>query len=243
WARYMKTVHEELPPREFDRPAGIVENTVTAESGKLPTEDYRGETVEELFIAGSSTIPTEFDETEDFHDERRERLAFQRTRPTSTRPTAARDIFARDLLDTSDRDDDEVAFPFGGSDTNPFFDDPRANAPGSAEDDDNGANRRSDGSSDPFDVAPLGDDGAQDDGAQDDGTPVDEAPAPDEPADEPAEEPADEPADDETPNASPEGEDATDPAPSGTESSEETSDEQTEATGEDEEPDGNPMLD
>lgn len=233
WAWYMKQVHEDLPTREFDRPAGLVEVTVAAESGKLPTEDYRGATVEELFIAGSSTIPTEFDETEDFHDERRERLAFQRTRPTSIRPTAARDIFARGLLDTSERDDDEVASPFGGSDTNPFFDDPRADAPGSAEDDD-GANRRSDDSSDPFDVAPNGGDGVPNDR-----TSVDGAPAPDAPADEPT----DEPADDGAPDVAPDEDDAPDPAPSGTESSQPTPDEQTESSGDNEGPASNPMLD
>ncbi|MFW5796707.1 MAG: penicillin-binding protein 1A, partial [Alkalispirochaeta sp.] len=64
WAQYMKDIHEGLPPREFVRPDGIVEVTVTERSGLLPPGNYSGSTVEEVFIAG--TQPTEFDRLEEF---------------------------------------------------------------------------------------------------------------------------------------------------------------------------------
>ncbi|TFH03974.1 MAG: PBP1A family penicillin-binding protein, partial [Spirochaetales bacterium] len=65
WAWYMKEVHKNLPPKEFERPPGIVDVTVTEATGKLPTEDYRGATYDEIFIAG--TEPKDFDTLEDFH--------------------------------------------------------------------------------------------------------------------------------------------------------------------------------
>ena len=225
WARYMKTVHEELPPREFDRPTGIVEVTVTAESGKLPTEDYRGTTVEELFIAGSATIPSEFDQDQAFHDQRRERLAFERTRPTSIRPTAARDIFSGSALDTSRRDDEEdgSTSPFGGGGANPFFDDPGADVPGSGSDED-GANRRSIESTNPFDVTP--------DAESDEPAPID----PDATDPDPAEP---DPADDDPDDAEREGRTTQDD-----ETTPQDADEATGDPGTDEEkPQSNPMLD
>lgn len=124
WAWYMKEIHENLPIREFERPPGVVEVTVTAESGKLPTEDYRGSTITELFIAGSRTIPTEFDDSEDFHEQRSARIAAELSRPTVGRPSSSvRDrIFALGLLDTTTRDDRPTTTSFGTG-SNPFFDD------------------------------------------------------------------------------------------------------------------------
>ena len=46
---------------------GIVDVTVSARSGLLPPADYFGETIEEVFIAG--TQPTEFDNLEAFERE------------------------------------------------------------------------------------------------------------------------------------------------------------------------------
>ncbi|MFP4331482.1 MAG: penicillin-binding protein 1A [Spirochaetaceae bacterium] len=72
WGRYMKEVHDGLPIREFTRPEGVVELPVTARSGLLPPANYRGETIEEIFIAG--TQPTRFDELQQFEDEQRPEL-------------------------------------------------------------------------------------------------------------------------------------------------------------------------
>ncbi|MFW6313560.1 MAG: penicillin-binding transpeptidase domain-containing protein, partial [Spirochaetota bacterium] len=127
WAWYMKQIHENLPPREFERPNGIAEVTVTASSGKLPTEDFRGATVDELFIAGSRTIPTEFDTSQDFHDSRRERLTFERTRPAAFSPTVdpVRDrLFTSALPDSREPDDDTDSFGPIVTGTNPFLDEP-----------------------------------------------------------------------------------------------------------------------
>jgi hypothetical protein len=66
----MKSIHEGLEPREFIEPAeGITRVTVSTRSGLLPTEDYTGETYEEIFISG--TEPREFDNLEDFEERQR----------------------------------------------------------------------------------------------------------------------------------------------------------------------------
>lgn len=64
WGQYMKDIHRGLPSREFVRPDGIVEATVTARQGLLPPADYSGRTIREVFIAG--TQPTQFDRSEQF---------------------------------------------------------------------------------------------------------------------------------------------------------------------------------
>ena len=122
WAWYMKEVHRDLPTRQFERPNGLVDVTVTARTGKLPTENYRGATIEEVFIAG--TEPKEFDTSESFHAERRDRVVSQLTRPTSVLPAAAlRDtIFSPVQFDTT-TDEDESSTPSFDSGVNPFFDD------------------------------------------------------------------------------------------------------------------------
>lgn len=79
WAWYMKEIHETLSPRQFEEPPGITEITITSETGKLPTEDYRGFTIDEIFITG--TEPTEFDTMEDFHDDRSAQVASAYSRP------------------------------------------------------------------------------------------------------------------------------------------------------------------
>lgn len=68
WARYMKEIHRGLDRREFPEPAsGITRARVTARSGLLPTENYSGRIIEEVFLAG--TQPREFDRLEDFERE------------------------------------------------------------------------------------------------------------------------------------------------------------------------------
>ncbi|MFP4113308.1 MAG: PBP1A family penicillin-binding protein [Spirochaetota bacterium] len=248
WAWYMKEIHEDLPPREFERPNGILEVTVTAESGRLPTEDYRGTTIEEVFIAG--TEPSEFDTNQRFHDERKERLATQLTRPTAaTAGLGVRDrLFSSGVLDTSEPDDETTTSSPFGSGANPFFsgsddseedrseverDEPRfdpfrggssGDAPGSAGDA-AGGNERSGGRSSSQQS------GAQQSGARQTGDVPGETAETDEPdgTDEPAGEPADR-------SDVPAGDDET------TESGDGAADETTENS-DDEPPAANPMLD
>ncbi len=70
WARFMKDIHTNLPPKEFPRPEGIVEMTVTARSGLIPPPNYTGKTIKEIFIAG--TEPKRFDDFHEFEKERDE---------------------------------------------------------------------------------------------------------------------------------------------------------------------------
>ncbi len=65
WAKYMKEVHQNLPIRQFDRPAtGLVDEEVSATSGLLPTE-YTKKTIREIFLAG--TEPTTFDQVDQYN--------------------------------------------------------------------------------------------------------------------------------------------------------------------------------
>jgi penicillin-binding protein 1A len=125
WAWYMKEIHENLPPRQFERPSGIVEVTVTAESGLLPTEDYRGPVIEnEIFIAG--TEPTRFDTTEDFHDEQREEIAVAYSRQSYRSGGAADRLRDLGILGTSPRRTTGTGVTGNSSfsgDENPFLDD------------------------------------------------------------------------------------------------------------------------
>jgi len=58
WHDVMMTLHQNLPPRNFARPDGLVSETVCAVNGLLPSAGCR-QTVDELFIAG--TEPTQVD--------------------------------------------------------------------------------------------------------------------------------------------------------------------------------------
>ncbi len=125
WAWYMKEVHANLPVREFARPSGIVDLTVTAETGKLPTEDYRGRTINEIFISG--TAPTQFDTQQAFHDERRERITANLARPTTVSAAATiRDrVLSLDLVSPVAPDEPARPAPLTVPDgaVNPFFSD------------------------------------------------------------------------------------------------------------------------
>ena len=122
WAWYMKEVHKDLPVREFERPNGLVEVTVTARTGKLPTENYRGDTIQEVFIAG--TEPKEFDTSEAFHADRRDRVVGQLTRPTSVSPAASvRDSIFSTMDFSTTTEESEPSAPSFDSGVNPFFDD------------------------------------------------------------------------------------------------------------------------
>ena len=69
WARYMKEVHADLPPKEFIRPeTGIIERKVCAVSGKLLTDACTSGSIDEIFLAG--TQPEAFC---DYHPNKKER--------------------------------------------------------------------------------------------------------------------------------------------------------------------------
>ena len=68
WARFMKDIHTNLPPKDFPRPDGILNMSVTARSGLIPPPGYTGKTIQEVFIAG--TEPKKFDDFHEFEMER-----------------------------------------------------------------------------------------------------------------------------------------------------------------------------
>ena len=78
WARYMKEIHSKLPHRNFTAPTeGIRRLNVSARTGLLPLEDYRGRVITEIFLSG--TEPTTFDTQQQFERER-ETLLIDRLR-------------------------------------------------------------------------------------------------------------------------------------------------------------------
>jgi len=73
WASYMKQAHEGLPVEEFTRPnSGLIEVTVCASSGLLPTKYCNEGTVQEIFLTG--TEPRDFCDLHKFEAERNETL-------------------------------------------------------------------------------------------------------------------------------------------------------------------------
>ena len=65
WGIIMKEAHKNLPYKEIDKPSGVVEAQICAESGKIPTSLCPKDTIKtEFFIEG--TVPTELC---DFHKE------------------------------------------------------------------------------------------------------------------------------------------------------------------------------
>ncbi len=73
WAAYMKEAHEGLPIEEFTKPtSGLIEVTVCAKSGLLPTKYCNEGTVKEIFLTG--TEPREFCDLHKFEFERNETL-------------------------------------------------------------------------------------------------------------------------------------------------------------------------
>jgi penicillin-binding protein 1A len=72
WAKYMKAVHQNLPIRQFDRPAtGLIDVQVSATSGLLPTA-YTKKTIKEIFLAG--TEPTTFDQVDEYNADREQTI-------------------------------------------------------------------------------------------------------------------------------------------------------------------------
>jgi penicillin-binding protein 1A len=68
WGKYMKFIHRNLEPKNFQRPNGITDVTVTARSGLLPPPGYDGKVTKEVFIAG--TEPRRFDDFVAFEEDR-----------------------------------------------------------------------------------------------------------------------------------------------------------------------------
>ena len=77
WARYMKTIHEDLPRIAFPRPeSGIVEVWIDKRTGKLPTEDTPKEFIRsEIFI--ENTVPNSRSEMLAFEGEQEESQAIR----------------------------------------------------------------------------------------------------------------------------------------------------------------------
>ena len=58
WADYFREIHKDLPPKEFKKPLeGVIQVTVCADSGMLPTENCGDHTTTQWFLEG--TQPTE----------------------------------------------------------------------------------------------------------------------------------------------------------------------------------------
>jgi penicillin-binding protein 1A len=84
WARYMKAIHEGLAPREFEEPGeGLVRVEVSRQTGLLPTENFSGQVIEEIFIAG--TQPQQFDQRYEFEREQEDRLVDRLRQDLATR--------------------------------------------------------------------------------------------------------------------------------------------------------------
>jgi len=80
WAEYMKTIHEGLEYREFEKPeTGLVEVNVCAVSGMLPTEQCDEGVVKEIFLAG--TEPREFCSIHKF-EKSRDKMLLERLQET-----------------------------------------------------------------------------------------------------------------------------------------------------------------
>jgi len=73
WAEFMKSVLKDVPAADFARPAtGLIEVSVCAKSGKLPTKFCNEGVVKEIFLTG--TEPREFCDLHQFEQERNENL-------------------------------------------------------------------------------------------------------------------------------------------------------------------------
>jgi penicillin-binding protein 1A len=67
WAEYMKTIHENLDPKEFpDHGPGVIEVTVCSKSGLLPTQNCNEGTFEEIYLKG--TEPTRLCDVHEFQN-------------------------------------------------------------------------------------------------------------------------------------------------------------------------------
>ena len=73
WAEYMKTIHRDLPPKDFPMPeTGIITRKVCAVSGKLLTDACDEGSIDEIFISG--TQPETFCDYHEYIRRRDERL-------------------------------------------------------------------------------------------------------------------------------------------------------------------------
>ncbi len=59
WVRYMKSIHEDLPIKEFPEPeSGLIRVKVCSVSGLLPTNDCDDGTIDEIFLVGTEPKKT-----------------------------------------------------------------------------------------------------------------------------------------------------------------------------------------
>jgi penicillin-binding protein 1A len=73
WAEFMKAAHKDLPVVDFSRPAsGLVDVSVCAISGQLPTKYCTDGIIREIFLAG--TEPREFCDVHPFEQERKDSM-------------------------------------------------------------------------------------------------------------------------------------------------------------------------
>ena len=107
----MKAIHKGLPVRQFIRPDGVVNVTVSARSGRLPPADYTGRTVDEVFIAG--TQPTQFDRLEEFERRQAPELV-DRLRTSVNESSFSLDGEGFSLEDRLDLSLDTGGFSFSG---------------------------------------------------------------------------------------------------------------------------------
>ncbi len=113
WAKYMKTVHSGLEPKEFTKPdSGLVTVRVCAVSGMLPTQYCDDGIIEELFIAG-----TEPRQACDIHE-------FQKDRDELLIKKIQDNMLTQDLsLDSFDIPELPPPFEDNNGDSNPLLDD------------------------------------------------------------------------------------------------------------------------
>ena len=79
WAKFMRDVHQDFPPKRFSAPtSGITNRDITVRSGLLPPDGYTGEVFNEVFVSG--TEPVEYDDFTSQEQKQRERFESRLTR-------------------------------------------------------------------------------------------------------------------------------------------------------------------
>lgn len=108
WSRFMRDVHQDLPPRRFAAPNnGVSYRQVTARSGLLPPAGYSGRVISEVFLSG--TEPTEYDSVTLRENRQLERFG-SRLRSTLFE-SSTEDGFGIEFDDTSSLEDDFLLEP------------------------------------------------------------------------------------------------------------------------------------
>ncbi|MBA7623425.1 Penicillin-binding protein 1A [subsurface metagenome] len=118
WAEYMKEVHADLPVEEFIKPdTGLIEATVCAVSGLLPTRYCNEGVVKEIFLTG--TEPREFCDYHKYKFERdlvmreniKSSILLEHLQSEDIILPGMEDIFLEELEETSRGDESELINP------------------------------------------------------------------------------------------------------------------------------------